>query len=128
MGTQPSNIHHKLYQGPKKLADPGDGATIRVVDDLSICEMVSTAAQTRTLADPTKPGIRFTLRLLTDGGDIKVYAAQGFNVALETSATFADAGDTLELISVTKTRDGTESAGVYRWQILDDNIGVTVAA
>jgi hypothetical protein len=127
MGMQPSNIHHRLYQGPKKLADPGDGGTIRVIDDLSICEMVSVAAETRTLADPTKPGIRFTLRLLTDGGDVVVHAAQGFNVQLETYSTFADAGDTLELISVTKTRDGTESAGVYRWQVHDDNIGVTVA-
>ena len=121
-------IHNDLYQGPKAMDDPGDAETIQVVADLSICEMVSATAETRTLADPTKPGIRFTLRLLTDGGDVIVYAAQGFNVQLETRATFADAGDTLELISVTKTRDGTEAAGVYRWQVLDDNVGVTISA
>jgi len=117
-------VHNDLYEGPKKLDDPGDGETIQVVDDLSICEMVSTTTETRTLADPTKPGIRFTLRLLTDGGDIVVHAAEGFNVQLETDATFADAGDTLELISVTKT---CGYPGVFRWQILDDNIGVTIA-
>jgi hypothetical protein len=117
-------IHNDLYEGPKKLDDPGDGKTIQVTEDLQICEMVSVAAETRTLLDPTKPGIRFTLRLLTDGGDVIVYAAQGFNVQLETYATFADAGDTLELLSVTKTEG---YPGVFRWQIFDDNIGVTVA-
>ena len=121
-------IHNTLYEGPKKIDDPKDGGTILVADDLQICEMVSLAAgETRTLANPTKPGIRLTLYHMTDGGDITVRASEGFNVALETEAAFADAGDTLELISVTKTRDGTESAGVYRWQIHDDNIGVTVA-
>ena len=120
-------VHHDLYEGPKKLDDPGDGKTIQVAEDLSICEMVSVAAETRTLADPTKPGIRFTLRLLTDGGDIIVHTAEGFNVQLEQYATFADAGDTLELISVTKTWGEPMSAGTYRWQVLEDNIGVTIA-
>lgn len=120
-------IHNTLYQGPKKLDDPGDGGTIQVTEDLSICEMVSAAAETRTLDDPTKPGIRFTLRMLTDGGDIIVHAAEGFNVQLETDATFADAGDTLELISVTKTWGEPMSAGTYRWQVLDGNIGVAIA-
>lgn len=117
-------VHNDLYEGPKKLADPGDGEVIQVAEDLQICEMVSVAAETRTLADPTKPGIRLTLRMLTDGGDIIVHSAQGFNVALETDATFADAGDTLELISVTKTAG---YPGVFRWQVLDGNIGVTIA-
>lgn len=121
-------IHNTLYQGPKKLDDPGNGGSIRVTEDLSICEMVSLAAgETRTLVDPEKPGIRFTLYHMTDGGDIVVHAAEGFNVALETDATFAEAGDTLELISVTKTWGEPQSAGTYRWQTLDGNIGVTLA-
>lgn len=121
-------VHNDLYEGPKKLADPGDGEVIQVAEDLQICEMVSLAAgETRVLADPTKPGIRLTLFHLTDGGDIIVHAAEGFNVALETDATFADAGDTLELISVTKTWGEPQSAGTYRWQVLDGNIRVTIA-
>ncbi len=121
-------IHNTLFQAAKQLDDPGNGETIRVTEDLMICEMVSAAAgETRTLADPTKPGIRFTLYHKTDGGDIVVHAAQGFNVALETDATFAEAGDTLELISVTKTWGEPMSAGTYRWQVLDGNIGVTIA-
>lgn len=120
-------IHHDLYDGPKSLADPGNAGTIRASEDLSICELVSTTTETRTLADPTKPGIRLVLRMLTDGGDIIVHAANGLNVQLETDATFADAGDTLELISVTKVRGEPLSAGTHRWQVLDGNIGVTIA-
>lgn len=116
-------IHHDLYDGPKLLADPGDGGTIRAVDDLQICEMVSgTSNETRTLAAPTKPGIRLTLRLLTDGGgDVVVAAAEGLNVDLNTHVTFAEASDLLTLISVS-----TDTG--YRWEILEGNLGVTLAA
>lgn len=118
-------IHNTLFQAAKKIVDPKDGGTIEVSEDLQICEMVSLAAgETRVLADPTKPGIRLTLFHLTDGGDITVHASEGLNVALETDAAFADAGDTLELISVTKTAG---YPGVFRWQVLDGNIGVTIA-
>ena len=128
MGMQPQNIHHNLYRGPKTLDDPGTGNTIRATEDLSICELVSVGAdETRTLANPTKPGIRLTMRMLTDGGDVVVSVANGVNVALETNVTFADAGDFLSLISVTKTAKSPLSAATHRWQILDGNIGVTLA-
>lgn len=119
----PHRIHRELYEAPKYITDPGDAGTIRVDEDLQMCEMVSGAtAETRTLIAPTKPGIRFVLSLLTDGGaDIIVYAAEGFNVALETRATFADAGDILSLISV------TTSTG-FRWEIMEGNLSVTLAA
>lgn len=112
-------IHHDLYSAPKLLADPGNAGTIRPAADLLICEMVSTTAETRTLASPTKAGIRFVLRLLTDGGNVTVTAADGLNVSLNTVATFADESDLLSLISV------STSSG-YRWQI-EANLGVTLA-
>ena len=108
-------VHHDLYRASKKLADPGDGGTIRPIQDLQICEMVTGGAETRTLSNPTKAGIRFVLRLLTDGGDAVVTAANGLNVAGNTVATFEDAGDLLSLVSVTHTTG-------YRWQI-DVNTG-----
>jgi len=125
----PHRIHHDLYLGDKTLHDPGDGETIRAASDLALCEMVSGASdETRTLANPTKPGIRLTLRLLTDGGgDVIVYAENGYNVDLEIHATFADAGDYLSLISVTKTIPTSSAAATYRWQVLDGNIGVSLA-
>uniref|UniRef100_A0A6M3L0T9 Uncharacterized protein n=1 Tax=viral metagenome TaxID=1070528 RepID=A0A6M3L0T9_9ZZZZ len=117
-----SNIHAELHQGQESLNDPGDAGTIIVDKDLQMCEMVSgESAETRTLKAPTRAGIRLALRLLTDGGgEIIVHAAEGFNRDEETDATFADAGDLLSLISVTTTTG-------YRWEVIDGNIGVTLA-
>ena len=103
-------VHHDLYRAMKGMSDPGDAGTIRVTQDLQICEMVTTTAETRTLANPTKSGIRFVLRLLTDGGDAVVTAANGLNVTGNTIATFEDAGDLLSLVSVSTT-------SAFRWEI-----------
>jgi hypothetical protein len=124
MGTPASRLLHDLYKGPKLHKDPGNAGIIRVDEDLQICEMTSGASgETRTLPRPTKPGIRLVLRMKTDGGgDIVVTATGGFNVAGETQATFADASDFLSLISV------TVSAGVYRWEALEGNLGTVIAS
>ena len=102
--------------GPGILADPGDAGTIRPTMNFQVCEMVSGASgETRTLASPNRVGIRFILRLLTDGGgNVVVTAAAGLNVADNNVVTFGDASDALSLVSVTK------SAGVYRWEIVED--------
>lgn len=113
----PHNIHHKFYNADKVMKDPGASGTIRVTEDLQICEMVSTGAETRTLAAPTKSGIRFVLRMKTDGGDIVVTTPNGFNNAGESIATFGDASDLLNLISVE-----TATKGVFRWQIMTRRI------
>jgi len=113
-------IHHDLYRASKGMTDPGNGGTIRVTQDLQICEMVSASAETRTLANPTKAGLRFVLRLFTDGGDVVVTAANGLNVTGNTEATFADASDMLSLVSVSHTTG-------YRWQI-ETNIGSVALA
>lgn len=107
-----------LFYKPRVIPDPGNGGTITVDRDLAICEMVSTGAETRTLAAPTKSGIQFVLRMLTDGGDIVVTTPNGFlDNVLRTKATFDDAGDILNLISVE-----TSTTGTYRWQIVTRNI------
>ncbi len=122
MSISPHRISHDIYISPKLLVDPGNGGTIRPNADLQVCEIVTGAsAETRILANPTKPGIRFTLRMLTDGGGVAlVSAANGFNAVPEVSATFADAGDMLSLISVSLT------ATTYRWQVLSQ-IGAALA-
>jgi len=104
------------------MADPGNTKTIRVTEDLKICEMTTGGSgETRTLANPTKAGLRFVLRLHTDGGgDAVVTAANGLNVTGNTQATFADAGDLLSLVSVTHTTG-------YRWEI-DVNTGSVALA
>jgi hypothetical protein len=117
-------IHSDLYRVPKSMADPGNAGTIRVSQDLQICEMVSAGAETRALAAPTKPGIRFVLRLMTDGGDIVVTAANGYNSLAETVATFADASDLLSLVSVEYEAGPPKT---YRWEVMEGNVGVTLA-
>lgn len=125
-GTPASRIHHDLYRGPKRLKDPGNAGTIRPVADLQICEMAiaASASETRTLPRPTKAGIRFVLRALSVGaaGSCVVTATGGFNIAGETQATFADVADFLSLISV------TVSAGVFRWEALEGNLGTVIAS
>lgn len=116
-------IHTDLFRVSKSMPDPGDGGIIRVTEDLQICEMVSATAETRTLDNPTKPGIRFILRLLTDGGDVVVTASNGLNPLGETEATFADASDLLSLISVSHS-----TAGEYRWEIMEGNVGAVATA
>ena len=117
----PHRIHHDLYGGSKDLEDPGDGGTIRIAEDLQMCEMVASASnETRTLTVPDKPGIRFTLRLLTaGGGSVLVTCAEGLNVRLTPEATFTEASDFLSLISVS-------TATGYRWEIIEGNAGVTL--
>lgn len=121
-------VHSDLYRVGKVMADPGDAGTIRVTEDLQIMEMVSAGAETRTLAAPTKPGIRFVLRMLTDGGDIVVTATNGFNSAGDTDATFADAGDLLSLVSVEFTIPTAMAAATYRWEIMEGNVGAVTFA
>ena len=105
------NVLHWIYRAGREHHDPGAGETIRINKDLQVCEMVSSGAEARTLANPTKLGIRLTLRLKTDGGDVTVTASNGLNVAGNTQAVFADVGDQLELVSVSHTTG-------YRWEIL----------
>jgi len=128
MSISPHQLLHFLYRGPKIISDPGNGGTIRVTKDLQICELTSGASgETRTLARPTKPGIRFTMRMKTDGGgDIVVTATGGYNVAGETQAVFADASDFLPLISVTVS--GSGPSGTYRWEVENSNIGTVIAS
>ncbi len=128
MSNSPHQLLHFLYRGPKSVTDPGNGGTIRFTKDLQICELVSGASgETRTLAAPSKAGIRAAIRMKTDGGgDIVVTAAAGFNVALETKAVFADASDFLPLISVTIS--GSGPSGSYRWEVENSNIGTVIAS
>ena len=118
-------IHSDLYRVDKAMPDPGNAGLIRVTEDLQICEMVSTGAETRTLKAPTKPGIRFVLRLMTDGGDVLVTAENGFNVEGDTVARFADASDLLNLVSVEYAAGPPKT---YRWEVMEGNVGVSISA
>ena len=106
--------------GPGVLNDPGDAGSIEPTGYGQICELVTTGAETRTLAAPTKAGIRFHLRMTTDGGDCVVTASVTLNETGNTVATFNAVGESLDLISVT-------DASVIRWDIVVNTGSVGLA-
>ena len=114
------NALHWLYRAARDMADPGASGKIKISKDLQVVELDSDTAESRTLANPTKTGIRAIIRMKTDNGDITMTAANGLNVAGNTTAVFADVGDLLELISVSHTTG-------YRWEILTNTGSVALS-
>lgn len=114
------NAANKLAEAPLGGKDPGASGTIAIDRYGEIIEMVSLAAEARTLAAPTRAGILATIRMKTDGGDITLTASAGLNVTGNTVATFADVGDQLLLISVSATTG-------FRWEILVNTGSVGLA-
>ena len=104
-------VLHDALVAPLESYDPGASGTITVTKNFELYELVSAAAETRTLAAPTRGGIYCIIRMKTDGGDITMTAAATLNVAANNTAVFADVGDQLVLISV------SASSG-YRWEIV----------
>lgn len=108
-----------------KIPDPGASGTIRSDRHQGIVVLVTAAAETRIIALPTKPGLRLTLQMKTDGGTCTVTQAGSvaFNQAGHTSLPFDDEGDFVTLISVERTVGGST---VFHWRIEASN-GVTSA-
>lgn len=114
------NAHSDLFNGDAAMLDPGNGEALIVDRDRGIVELVTAAAETRTLEDPTKSGLMLTLTLKTDGGDCVITAATAINAAGNTIMTFADAADTIQLVSIP---DGTSG---YKWKV-QGNDGVALS-
>ncbi len=74
-----------------------------------IVELVTSGAETRTLAAPTKSGLRLTLAFKTDGGDCVITCSTGLNVTGNDTITFDTAGEMVELLSV-------PSDSNFRWR------------
>ena len=74
------------------IADPGDAGAVPITSS-GYCPMVSTGAETRTVAAPTFAGQELMLEMKTDGGDIVVTFANAYDEDGHTTMTFDDAGD-----------------------------------
>ncbi len=112
--------------GPGRLTDPGAAGTITVGMWGQICSVVTATAEARTLAAPTKPGILCAVVLDEDGGDLTLTVnpasgtMYGYNRDLDTSITFADAGDYVVFYSI---KVGTE----HVWRaVAQEGTNVTV--
>lgn len=80
------------------ITDPGAGGAIPVTRS-GVCTVTTAAAEARTVADASKPGIILAIDFGTDGGDLTVTFASALNQAGNTQAVAADAGDCLTVIS-----------------------------
>jgi len=108
----PMNALYQLFKAPNyQNPDPGNAGTINVGRQLTIVPLVSAAAETRTLAVPTKDGIVVFLNMVTDGGDITLTVTSTFDGSNST-ITFGDAGDWVALYSI------QTAVGTFRWRIL----------
>jgi len=113
---------HDMAKAPLQLLDGGDASIIGIDRFGGIVELETAGTETRTLADPVGSGLRATVRMRVDNGDCTVTAANGLNVAGNTTAVFADVGDLLDMVSVE-----TATAGVYRWEILANTGSVALS-
>lgn len=110
--TQIASILEHMHSAEKNATDPGDAGTIRSAKWFEFVPLVSTAAQTRTLAAPTVVGQIVVLNFVTDGGDITLTVTGGFDEAGNTSLTFSDPGQAIGLVSVALT------STTWGWRIL----------
>ena len=102
---------HRVLQDMAKsteldLLDPGDAGTIELDRSMGVCSVVTAGSETRKIGSPQRTGVIITVCLKTDGGDLAI-TGQGGEIlnsgsGTEATATMADAGDTLTLISVSK--------------------------
>lgn len=109
------------YLADHTIADPGNAGEIQPSADLGIVQLVTAAAETRTLPDPLKAGIRLALTLMTDGGDCVVTASTAVNATGNNTLTFAEAGDVVDLLSIP---DG--ASGSFMWRVVG-NDGVALS-
>ena len=109
-------LAHKIHDANVQMVDPGASGTITVDRSPAYVPLVSAAAETRTLARPTKTGAIATLYFLTDGGDITLTVTGGFNENGDTTFTFSDAGQFITFLSC---YDGTN----YHWRKIADHLG-----
>ena len=101
------NILQQLAREPGlEIVDPGNGGTIPVDRTLGIVSIVTAASETRKIASPERAGVILAICFKTDGGDVAI-TGSGSEIlnrgaGTETTATMADAGDLLVLMSIEK--------------------------
>ncbi len=112
MSGSPAGVLQRLLECEKLIPDPGASGAIAVDRDLGVVQLITAAAESRTMPNPAGPGIRCGLYLATDGGDCEVTFATAINAAGNTIVTFSAVGEFVELLSV-ETAPRT-----YVWRIV----------
>ncbi len=105
---------------PVIIPDPGDTGAIDVSHS-GICELTTTGAETRTLADPTFRGQQIDFVFVVDGGDCVITSASPANQSGHTTLTFSAIGAVLRLVGKYNATDGWE------WQEVFESGGSTTS-
>ncbi|MCX5683730.1 MAG: DUF2190 family protein [Planctomycetota bacterium] len=105
-----NTVHNALTA---ELTDPGNAGAIPVTDS-GHCDLVTTAAQTRTLAAPTYLGQLLLVSLKTDGGNCVITCATTVNQTGNNTITLDDAGDAILLVA---KANGTNK----RWSVVSSD-------
>ncbi len=108
----PHRVLHDILMAPFKENDPGDAGTLRPTRDRGVFPIVTAAAETRTLAQPTKAGIVTTVVLRTDGGVLTLTVTGGYNQDSATSILFINVEDSVTFRSI-------QSGTTYVWEVAD---------
>ena len=95
------------------IADPGSAGTIFTDKSLGVVDLVTAAAEARTLADPVANGQILTLNLKTDGGDATITTSTAYDENGSTSIVFANTGEYVKFISI----PDPASSGDFVWRI-----------
>jgi predicted RecA/RadA family phage recombinase len=95
------------------ITDPGNAGAIPVTDSGSV-DIVTTGAQTRTLAAPTYVGQLLEISMKTDGGDCVITCATTINQTGNTTITLNDAGDAVLLV-------GKANGANKRWSVVSND-------
>jgi len=101
-----NTIHNELSN---VIADPGNGGAIPVTES-GYCSIVTTGAQTRTLAAPSYAGQMLSLAMKTDAGDCVITCATLLNQTGNNTITMNDAGDSVLLVAI-------EVGANKRWRV-----------
>lgn len=111
MGAYERQEFERAVAGINRIPDPGDAGTIVVDRSPAVCILTTGASgETRTLAEPTAPGIRVQLSMsVHGGGDAVVTVAGTVNQTGNNTITFGVATDVIFLESIPLT------ATTYRW-------------
>jgi predicted RecA/RadA family phage recombinase len=95
------------------IADPGASGAIPVTAS-GYVDLVTAAAETRTLAAPSFKGQQLLLSMKTDGGDCVVTVATTVNQTGDNTITFNDAGDAVLLVAKTNGAN-------IRWSVVSND-------
>jgi hypothetical protein len=107
------NAGNNAFGAPEQ-TDPGDAGKIGCIRSPGVFPLVSVAAETRTVVDPTRAGALMLLYMRTDGGDITVTFSTAYTEGGTTTFVFSDPGQFILLVSV---YDGTN----YYWRKVADH-------